>query len=52
MTAAVKYVSLHDQRVNVVQAAVKAHSKLSDKAALELAAHILAALDYMPEKVR
>jgi hypothetical protein len=52
MTATVKYMSLHDQRVKLVQGALKEHSKLSDKASFELAVHVLDALDYMPEKVR
>lgn len=52
MTATVKYMSLHDQRVKLVQSALKQHSKLGDKASLELAAHVLDALDHMPEKVR
>ncbi|TCO57323.1 DUF6307 family protein [Actinocrispum wychmicini] len=52
MTATVKYVSRYDQRVNLVQGALKTNSKLSDKAAHELAEHVLEALDHMPEKVR
>jgi hypothetical protein len=52
MTATVEYLSLYDQRVKLVQSALQAHSKLSDKASLELAGHVLEALDHMPEKVR
>lgn len=52
MTATVKYMSLHDQRVKLVQGALKEHSNLGDKASFELAVHVLEALDYMPEKVR
>lgn len=52
MTTSVKYMSLHDQRVKLVQGALKQHSKLGDQATLELAVHVLDALDYMPEKVR
>jgi hypothetical protein len=52
VTATVKFVSRHDQRVQMVQRALKDHSKLSDKATLELAEHVLEALDHMPEKVR
>jgi Family of unknown function (DUF6307) len=52
MTATVEYLSLHDQRVKLVQGALKQNSKLSDKASLDLAVHVLAALDYMPEKLR
>jgi hypothetical protein len=52
MTATVEFTSLHDQRVKLVQGALKEHSKLSDTASFDLAVHVLAALDYMPEKVR
>lgn len=52
MTATVKFVSQHEQRLQLVQDALKAHSKLSDKAAHELAGHVLDALDHMPAKVR
>jgi hypothetical protein len=31
---------------------VREHSKLSGEASLELAEHVLKALDHMPEKVR
>jgi hypothetical protein len=46
------YVSLYDQRVRLVAAALTAHSKLTKKAAVELAGHVLYALDHIPEKVR
>jgi hypothetical protein len=46
------YVSLHDQRVRLVADALKQHSKLSEEAAVKLAAHVLYALDHIPEKVR
>jgi hypothetical protein len=52
MTAPVQYISLHDQRVKLVQDALREHSKLGDKASLALAVHVLDALDYMPENVR
>ena len=46
------YVSVHDQRVALVAAALRAHSKLDEKAATTLAGHALDALDHIPEKVR
>jgi hypothetical protein len=46
------YVSLYDQRVRLVAAALTAHSELTKKAAVELAGHVLYALDHIPEKVR
>jgi len=46
------YVSLYDQRVKLVADALTAHSKLTGKAATELAVHVLYALDHIPERVR
>ena len=46
------YVSVHEQRVQLVAEAITENSKLSDKAAAELAKHVLYALDHIPEKVR
>jgi hypothetical protein len=46
------YVSVHDQRVKLVAQALMDNSKLSAKAATELAKHALYALDHIPEKVR
>jgi uncharacterized protein DUF6307 len=46
------YVSLYNQRVRIVAAALMAHSELTEKAAVELAGHVLYALDHIPEKVR
>ena len=40
------------QRVELVSDTIKAHSKLGDKAASELAVHVLHALNSIPEKVR
>ena len=40
------------QRVELVKDTITAHSKLGDKAASELAVHILHALNSIPEKVR
>jgi uncharacterized protein DUF6307 len=46
------YVSLYDQRVKLVADTLTAHSKLKGEAATELAAHVLYALDHIPERVR
>ncbi len=46
------YVSLHEQRVQLVAQAITKNSKLGDKAAAELAKNVLYALDHIPEKVR
>jgi hypothetical protein len=46
------YVSLYERRVRLVADAIKAHSKLSEQDALELAVHVLYALDHIPEVVR
>ena len=40
------------QRVELVKDTITAHSKLGDKAASELAVHVLHALNSIPEKVR
>lgn len=42
----------YERRVKIVQDTVKANSQLDDKAASELAVHVLHALDTIPEKVR
>jgi Family of unknown function (DUF6307) len=39
-------------RVQLVSDTIKAHSKLGDKAASDLAVHVLHALNSIPEKVR
>jgi hypothetical protein len=44
--------SPYDRRVDLVKDTITAHSKLSDKAASELAVHVLHALSSIPEKVR
>jgi hypothetical protein len=46
------YVSLYDLRVKLVQKALQDNSKLADKAAHDLAVHVLYALDHIPEKTR
>jgi Family of unknown function (DUF6307) len=52
MTSNGTYVSLYDQRVELVAAALTARSELTEKDAVELAGHVLYALDHIPEKVR
>jgi Family of unknown function (DUF6307) len=52
MSETATYVSIYDQRVRLVAQALTQHSKLSEKAATELAKHALYALDHIPEKVR
>jgi hypothetical protein len=52
MTSNGAYVSLYEQRVKLVADALTAHSKLKSKASTELAAHVLYALDHIPERVR
>jgi Family of unknown function (DUF6307) len=46
------YISRHDRRVRLVADALTQNSKLSDKAAVALAKHVLDALDHIPEKIR
>jgi len=40
------------QRLELVSDTIRAHSKLGDKAARELAVHVLHALNSIPEKMR
>ena len=42
----------YDQRLELVKDTITAHSKISDKAASELAVHVLHALNSIPEKMR
>ena len=46
------YVSLYDQRIQLVVHAMRQNSKLGEKEAVELAGHVLYAIDHIPEKVR
>ena len=46
------YVSIHEQRVRLVADAIVEHSTLDRSVALELARHVLYALDHIPEKIR
>jgi len=52
MTATTVYVSRYDQRVRLVADVIAENSKLGDKAAVEMAKHVLNALDLVPEKIR
>ena len=52
MSQTTPYVSVHEQRVQLVTQAIAKNSELGDKAATELAKHVLYALDHIPEKVR
>jgi Family of unknown function (DUF6307) len=52
MTSNDKYVSLYELRVQLVQKALQDHSTLDDKTSLDLAVHVLDALDHIPEKAR
>jgi len=44
--------SPYEKRVDLVKDAITSRSKLGDKAARELAEHVLGALDSIPEKMR
>jgi hypothetical protein len=44
--------SQYEQRVTIVRDIVKSHSKISEKAASEIAVRILQVLDTVPEKLR
>jgi hypothetical protein len=52
MTAATKIRTPYDLRIELVADTIKAHSKLGDKAAGELAVHVLHTLNSIPEKIR
>lgn len=52
MTTTITYLSVYEQRIQLVAAALTANSSMKDKAAKELAAHVLHAIDHIPEKVR
>jgi hypothetical protein len=52
MSDDVKYISMYDLRVQLVQKALQDHSALDDKNAFDLATHVLDALDHIPEKAR
>ena len=42
----------YDLRLDLVRDTIKAHSKIGDKAARDLAVHVLHALNSIPEKMR
>jgi hypothetical protein len=46
------YLSLYEQRLQLVAAALTRNSKLGEAEAGELAVHVLQAIDHVPEKVR
>lgn len=52
MTTDTTVVTRYDRRLNLVRDVVKAHSKLGDQAAAELAVQMLHVLDTVPEHVR
>ena len=52
MTSPIMFRTPYDQRVELVRDTIKAHSKLGDKAASELAVHVLHALNSISEKMR
>ena len=52
MAPDVVYVSRYDQRVRLVADALTRNSELADEAAVELAKHVLNALDHIPENIR
>jgi hypothetical protein len=52
MAAPTQIRSPYDQRIELVKDTIKDHSKLGDKAAGELAVHVLHVLNTIPEKVR
>ena len=52
MASAVTFRTPYENRVALVKDTIMARSKLGDKAADELAVHVLQALDSIPEKMR
>lgn len=52
MAAPTQFLTPYDHRVELVKDTIRDHSKLGDKAAGELAVHVLHALNSIPEKVR
>jgi Family of unknown function (DUF6307) len=52
MTSPITFQTPYDLRVELVKDTIRAHSKLGDKAASELAVHVLHALNSIPEKMR
>jgi hypothetical protein len=52
MPEATTYVSIHEQRVQMVVATLAAHSELSEEVAHEVAVQVIYDLDHRPEAVR
>jgi Family of unknown function (DUF6307) len=52
MTSPTTFRSPYVQRLELVRDTIVSHSKLGDKAASELAEHVLDALNSIPEQVR
>lgn len=52
MASATVFRTPYDRRIELVKDTIKDHSKLGDKAAGELAVHVLHVLNSIPEKVR
>ena len=52
MTSPTTFRTPYDVRLELVKGIITAHSKLGDKAANELAVHILHAINSVPEKIR
>ena len=46
------YISLYDQRIRLVANVLTQHSTTTEKEALQLAVHVLSAIDHIPENVR
>lgn len=46
------YVSAYERRLKMVEDVLTGRTKLDDKAARDLAVHVLRALDHIPERVR
>ena len=51
-TGATPYISLYERRVELVAAEITKHSTLGHAEAVDLARHILRALDHIPERMR
>jgi len=52
MTSPATFRTPYDVRLELVKDTITAHSKVGDKAASELAVHVLHALNSIPEKMR
>lgn len=52
MSAPTELRTPYTKRVELVTETIKAHSKLKDQAASELAVHVLRALNSIPEQMR